>query len=100
MYKISFQQTGQHVYSASSGREQHFTIKRIIINPMYNIQMRYDSDIALVELDRDVKITENVYPICLPDMIRDFEVSGKVIYHIFRGLWQGNISYLSSPLAR
>ena len=62
--------------------------------------MRYDSDIALVELDRDVKITENVYPICLPDMIRDFEVSGKVIYHIFRGLWQGNISYLSRSLAR
>lgn len=41
--------------------------------------MRYDSDIALVELDGEVKLTKNVYPICLPDMIRDFEVSGKVI---------------------
>ena len=45
---------------------------------MYNVQMRYDSDIALVELDRDVTMTGNVYPVCLPDMIKDFEVSGKV----------------------
>lgn len=68
---------GQHVYSRDSGREQDVHIKRIIVHPDYNYAS-YDSDLALVELDREVYFNNHVYPICLPDMIKDFEIPGKV----------------------
>ncbi|XP_066919343.1 serine protease 1-like isoform X2 [Clytia hemisphaerica] len=67
---------GQHIYSQESGNEQRFHIKRILEQPTYN-PMTYDGDLALVELDGEVKFTQNIYPICLPGMM-DFELAGKM----------------------
>uniref|UniRef100_A0A3B4XEE2 ST14 transmembrane serine protease matriptase b n=1 Tax=Seriola lalandi dorsalis TaxID=1841481 RepID=A0A3B4XEE2_SERLL len=46
-------------------------IKRIIAHPDYN-PLTYNNDIALMELDTEVTLNQNIWPICLPSPTYDF----------------------------
>lgn len=46
-------------------------MKRIIAHRDYN-PMTYDNDIALMELDTNVTLNQNIWPICLPSPTYDF----------------------------
>uniref|UniRef100_A0A3Q3FMJ3 Peptidase S1 domain-containing protein n=1 Tax=Labrus bergylta TaxID=56723 RepID=A0A3Q3FMJ3_9LABR len=46
-------------------------IQQIIAHPDYNF-LTYDNDIALMELDSNVTLNQNIWPICLPSPTYDF----------------------------
>ncbi|XP_038579389.1 suppressor of tumorigenicity 14 protein homolog isoform X2 [Micropterus salmoides] len=46
-------------------------VRRIFAHQDYN-PMTYDNDIALMELDTDVTLNQNIWPICLPSPTYDF----------------------------
>lgn len=46
-------------------------MKRIIAHPGYS-RLTYDNDIALMELDANVTLNQNIWPICLPSPTYDF----------------------------
>ena len=53
--------------------EQIRSIKRFYTHPQFD-NITFDSDIVLVELDKPVKITDYVIPICLPYDDSDFKL--------------------------
>lgn len=52
-------------------------VKRIISHPQYD-PMSYDNDIALMELDSPVTLSQSIWPVCLPDATHDFPVGKSV----------------------
>lgn len=46
-------------------------MRRIIAHHGYN-PLTYDNDIALMELDANVTLNQNIWPICLPSPTYDF----------------------------
>lgn len=46
-------------------------LRRIIAHENYN-PLSYDNDIALMELDANVTLNQNIWPICLPAATHDF----------------------------
>lgn len=46
-------------------------VKRIVAHGDYN-PLTFDNDIALMELDADVALNQNIWPICLPSSSHDF----------------------------
>ncbi len=46
-------------------------MRRIIAHHEYN-PLSYDNDIALMELDANVTLNQNIWPICLPSSTYDF----------------------------
>ncbi|XP_044206401.1 suppressor of tumorigenicity 14 protein homolog [Thunnus albacares] len=62
---------GLHVQSQTNEWTVRRNLKRIIAHPNYN-PLTYDNDIALMELDSDVTLNQNVWPICLPSPTYDF----------------------------
>ncbi|XP_019904178.3 suppression of tumorigenicity 14b isoform X2 [Esox lucius] len=46
-------------------------LKQIIQHPGYN-KDSYDNDIALMELDSPVELSQNIWPVCLPSATHDF----------------------------
>lgn len=46
-------------------------VRRIIAHPRYD-RRSYDNDIALMELDANVTLNQNIWPICLPSPTYDF----------------------------
>ncbi|CAN9515311.1 unnamed protein product [Ophioblennius macclurei] len=47
------------------------SVKRIVAHGDYN-PVTFDNDIALMELDADVSLNQNIWPICLPASSHDF----------------------------
>ncbi|KAG7224361.1 hypothetical protein INR49_004703 [Caranx melampygus] len=62
---------GLHVQSQINEWTVRRNIKRIIAHEDYN-PMTYNNDIALMELDTEVKLNQNIWPICLPSPTFDF----------------------------
>ncbi|CAB1433875.1 unnamed protein product [Pleuronectes platessa] len=62
---------GLHVQSQTNEWTVRRNIKRIIAHEDYN-PMTYNNDIALMELDEDVTLNQNIWPICLPSPTHDF----------------------------
>lgn len=62
---------GLHEQSRTNEWTVKRKVKRIIAHSGYNY-LTYDNDIALMELDADVKLNQNIWPICLPSPTYDF----------------------------
>uniref|UniRef100_UPI0037E8B79A suppressor of tumorigenicity 14 protein homolog n=1 Tax=Semicossyphus pulcher TaxID=241346 RepID=UPI0037E8B79A len=62
---------GLHVQSQTSEWTVRRNVRRIIAHPDYNA-FTYDNDIALMELDSNVTLNQNIWPICLPSATYDF----------------------------
>uniref|UniRef100_A0A673I086 C3/C5 convertase n=1 Tax=Sinocyclocheilus rhinocerous TaxID=307959 RepID=A0A673I086_9TELE len=53
-------------------------VKRIISHPQYD-HLSDDNDIALMELDSPVTLSQNIWPVCLPEATHDFP-AGKSVW--------------------
>ncbi|XP_040008541.1 suppressor of tumorigenicity 14 protein homolog isoform X2 [Xiphias gladius] len=62
---------GLHVQSQTNEWTMRRNIKRIVAHQDYN-RFTYDNDIALMELDTEVALSQNIWPICLPSPTYDF----------------------------
>ncbi|KAM3872280.1 suppressor of tumorigenicity 14 protein homolog [Diretmus argenteus] len=62
---------GLHVQSQNNKWTVKRNVKQIIPHPAYNHQT-YDNDIALMELDSNITLNQNIWPICLPTATYDF----------------------------
>lgn len=62
---------GLHVQSITNEWTVRRNVRRIIAHRDYN-PFTYDNDIALMELDSDVTLNQNIWPICLPSPTYDF----------------------------
>ncbi|GLD63845.1 suppressor of tumorigenicity 14 protein homolog [Lates japonicus] len=62
---------GLHAQSQISEWTERRNIKRIIAHQDYN-PLTYENDIALMELDSEVTLNQNIWPICLPSRTYDF----------------------------
>lgn len=62
---------GLHVQSQTNEWTVRRNVKRIIAHHDYN-PMTYNNDIALMELDTNVTLNQNIWPICLPSPTYDF----------------------------
>uniref|UniRef100_A0A8C4DW44 Suppression of tumorigenicity 14b n=1 Tax=Dicentrarchus labrax TaxID=13489 RepID=A0A8C4DW44_DICLA len=62
---------GLHVQSQTNEWTVRRNVRRIIAHQNYN-SLTYDNDIALMELDTNVTLNQNIWPICLPSPTYDF----------------------------
>ncbi|XP_049920397.1 suppressor of tumorigenicity 14 protein homolog [Epinephelus moara] len=62
---------GLHVQSQTNEWTVRRNVRRIIAHKDYN-GFTYDNDIALMELDANVTLNQNIWPICLPSATYDF----------------------------
>ncbi|XP_059189470.1 ST14 transmembrane serine protease matriptase b [Centropristis striata] len=62
---------GLHVQSQTSEWTVRRNVRRIIAHTDYN-SFTYNNDIALMELDSNVTLNQNIWPICLPSATYDF----------------------------
>ncbi|XP_076598173.1 suppressor of tumorigenicity 14 protein homolog [Chaetodon auriga] len=62
---------GLHVQSQTNEWTVRRNVRRIIAHRDYN-PLTYDNDIALMELDANVTLNQNIWPICLPSPTYDF----------------------------
>ena len=63
----------------SSNSSNRFFVKKIVLHPNYNKENKFDNDIALVQLDREIIYSNTVMPICLPDNADVKEVLNKTL---------------------
>ena len=64
---------GLHVQTQTNQWTVRSKLRRIIAHRDYN-PFNYDNDIALMELDANVTLNQNIWPICLPSATHDFPV--------------------------
>uniref|UniRef100_A0A3Q0RSR7 ST14 transmembrane serine protease matriptase b n=1 Tax=Amphilophus citrinellus TaxID=61819 RepID=A0A3Q0RSR7_AMPCI len=62
---------GLHEQSQTNKWTVRRGVKRIIAHPDYD-HLSYDHDITLMELDTNVNLNQNIWPICLPSPTHDF----------------------------
>lgn len=62
---------GLHAQSQINEWTVRRNVRRIIAHSDYN-PLTYDNDIALMELDANVTLNQNIWPICLPSPTYDF----------------------------
>ncbi|XP_062283383.1 suppressor of tumorigenicity 14 protein homolog [Scomber scombrus] len=62
---------GLHVQGLTNEWTVRRNLKRIITHKDYD-PSTYDNDIALMELDSDVTLNQNIWPICLPSTTHNF----------------------------
>ncbi|KAK9514688.1 hypothetical protein VZT92_025384 [Zoarces viviparus] len=62
---------GLNVQSQTNEWTVRRNVKRIVAHPDYN-PFTYDNDIAVMELNADVTLNQNIWPICLPSATYDF----------------------------
>lgn len=63
---------GDFDISKNEGHEQKIKIEKIILHELYNVGTMYDYDVALLKLSDQIRFTERVRPVCLPDDGMDF----------------------------
>ncbi|XP_050949807.1 ST14 transmembrane serine protease matriptase b [Labeo rohita] len=73
-------------------------VKRIISHPQYD-PMSYDNDIALMELDSPVTLSQSIWPVCLPDATHDFPV-GKSVWITGWGKLREEVDDVASVLQK
>ncbi|XP_067279127.1 ST14 transmembrane serine protease matriptase b [Pseudorasbora parva] len=54
------------------------SVKRIISHPQYD-PISYDNDIAVMEMDSPVTLSQSIWPVCLPEATHDFP-AGKSVW--------------------
>ncbi|XP_036059400.1 LOW QUALITY PROTEIN: mannan-binding lectin serine protease 1 [Onychomys torridus] len=57
---------GKHWRRQSDEDEQHLSVKRITLHPLYN-PSTFENDLGLVELSENPRLTDFVMPVCLPE---------------------------------
>ncbi|XP_042339161.1 suppressor of tumorigenicity 14 protein-like, partial [Plectropomus leopardus] len=62
---------GLHVQGQTSEWTVRRNVRRIVAHRDYNA-FTYDNDIALMELDANVTLNQNIWPICLPAATHHF----------------------------
>ncbi|KAL6119000.1 st14 [Pungitius sinensis] len=62
---------GLHVQSQTNEWTVRRKVRRIIAHADYN-SFTYDNDLAMMELDANVALNQNIWPICLPSATYDF----------------------------
>ncbi|KPP65387.1 hypothetical protein Z043_116205, partial [Scleropages formosus] len=62
---------GEHIRSMDEGTEQMRKVMKVIVHPLYN-HTSHDSDLALLQLAKEVKLDRYVVPVCLPPRTGDF----------------------------
>lgn len=67
---------GLHEQGQTSGWTVKRRVKRIVIHQDYD-PGSYDNDIALMELDAQVTLNQNIWPICLPSPTYHFPVGSE-----------------------
>lgn len=67
---------GLHEQGQTSKWTVKRSVKRIIPHHRYD-PVTYDNDIALMELDANVTLNQNIYPICLPSPTYYFPVGSE-----------------------
>lgn len=67
---------GLHIQSQTSKWTVKRNVKQIITHHDYN-PTTYNNDIALMELDADVTLNQNIWPICLPSPTYHFPVGSE-----------------------
>uniref|UniRef100_A0A8C1S6Z8 Suppression of tumorigenicity 14b n=1 Tax=Cyprinus carpio TaxID=7962 RepID=A0A8C1S6Z8_CYPCA len=73
-------------------------VKRIISHPHYD-HLSYDNDIALMELDSPVTLSQNIWPICLPEATHDFP-AGKSVWITGWGKQREEVDAVASVLQK
>lgn len=69
-WTIKIGTTNSSIFSNKRG-EQRFGVEKIIVHPGFNSTKPHftmDNDIALMKLDRPAILTDNVSPLCLPNV--------------------------------
>ncbi|KAK5864153.1 hypothetical protein PBY51_001114 [Eleginops maclovinus] len=64
---------GLHFQNQISKWTMRRNVRRIVAHQDYNT-FTYDNDVALMELDSNVTLNQNIWPICLPSPTYDFPV--------------------------
>ncbi|XP_043993173.1 suppressor of tumorigenicity 14 protein homolog [Gambusia affinis] len=62
---------GLHAQGQSNQWTVQRKVKRIVVHPHYN-RVSLDSDIALMELEPDLVLNQNIWPVCLPSATHHF----------------------------
>ena len=62
---------GLHVQSQTNEWTVRSKVRRIVAHKNYDT-FTYDNDVALMELDSNVTLNQNIWPICLPSPTYDF----------------------------
>lgn len=57
---------GRHQSSQEEAGQQGRGIRNILIHPQYAVANNFDYDIALIEFEAPIDISQNVRPVCLP----------------------------------
>ena len=57
---------GEQDRNKLEGSEVEIRVKRIIMHPKYRSGHRFNNDIALMQLSREVHFTSYIKPVCLP----------------------------------
>uniref|UniRef100_A0A8C1L880 Suppression of tumorigenicity 14b n=1 Tax=Cyprinus carpio TaxID=7962 RepID=A0A8C1L880_CYPCA len=73
-------------------------VKRIISHPLYD-HLSYDNDIALMELDSPVTLSQNIWPVCLPEATHDFP-AGKSVWITGWGKLREEVDAVASVLQK
>uniref|UniRef100_A0A671RXP0 Suppressor of tumorigenicity 14 protein homolog n=1 Tax=Sinocyclocheilus anshuiensis TaxID=1608454 RepID=A0A671RXP0_9TELE len=73
-------------------------VKRIISHPLYD-HLSYDNDIALMELDSPVTLSQNIWPVCLPEATHDFP-AGKSVWITGWGKLREEVDAIASLLQK
>jgi len=64
---------GMHYRNFDYGNNQRVGVDKIVVPPNYSSQRSSYHDIALIRVDRDIRFTNWVQPICLPQMATEEE---------------------------
>uniref|UniRef100_A0A672Q6G1 Suppressor of tumorigenicity 14 protein homolog n=1 Tax=Sinocyclocheilus grahami TaxID=75366 RepID=A0A672Q6G1_SINGR len=73
-------------------------VKRIVSHPLYD-HLSYDNDITLMELDSPVNLSQNIWPVCLPEATHDFP-AGKSVWITGWGKLREEVDAIASVLQK
>uniref|UniRef100_A0A672SR97 Suppressor of tumorigenicity 14 protein homolog n=1 Tax=Sinocyclocheilus grahami TaxID=75366 RepID=A0A672SR97_SINGR len=73
-------------------------VKRIISHPQYD-HLSEDNDMALMELDSPVTLSQNIWPVCLPEATHDFP-AGKSVWITGWGKQREEVDAVASVLQK
>lgn len=62
----TFHGAGKHRRHRSDEHEQHLSVKRITLHPLYD-PSTFENDLGLVELSESPRLNNFVMPVCLPE---------------------------------
>ena len=57
---------GAYDRTKQNPQEQEFRAAKIVLHKNYKHRLAPDNDLAIIELERKVQLTDSIYPICVP----------------------------------